>query len=149
MYTEFHTRLGTPPKPELSSRGWAPYSTGLPSYMSVPGTHQLVVLQEAEFSFSKFFLKTLSMHLPISWWVIYECTWPHYTDCSAVFDQKRRALCPYSPILLKQLFVSPNEKSPQRDIFYRCERGQKMAEALKGIKIDEFKQFWAVEKTYQ
>ena len=34
------------------------------------------------------FWKTLSMCLPISWWVIYQCTCPHCTDCSAIFDQK-------------------------------------------------------------
>ena len=32
------------------------------------------------------FLKTLSVRLPVSWWVIYKCTCPHSTECSAVFD---------------------------------------------------------------
>ena len=30
---------GTPQKSELSSGGWAPYSTGFPHYVSVLGTH--------------------------------------------------------------------------------------------------------------
>ena len=32
------------------------------------------------------FLKSLSPCLPISWWVIYEHTCPHHTECSVVFD---------------------------------------------------------------
>ena len=37
-------------------------------------------------------------------------------------------------------FVSPDEKSPQKEIFCLCGKGEKKtAEALKGIKIDELK----------
>ena len=43
-----------------------------------------------------FFLR-LSMHLPISWWVIYKCTCPHYAECSAVFDPKWHDLHAPSP----------------------------------------------------
>ena len=47
------------------------------------------------------FLKTISMHLPISGWVICECTWPHSAECSAVFDQKMaQPPCPTLPIHL-------------------------------------------------
>ena len=62
---------------------------------------------------------------------------------------------PYSPDLTPSdfFFVSPDEKSPQRETFCWCGGGEtKNAEALKGVKI-EFKQnrvkklFWAVEKT--
>ena len=47
--------------------------------------YQLALLWEAALGFSEFFLKTHSTHLPISWWVIYECTCPHIAECSAVF----------------------------------------------------------------
>ena len=49
---------------------------------------------------------------------------------------------PYSSDLKPHDFVvvSLDEKYPQRETFHQCGRGeQKMAEALKGIKIDEFK----------
>ena len=50
---------------------------------------------------------------------------------------------PYSPNLALRgffLFVSLDEKSPQREMFCQCGRGEtKTAESLKGIKIDEFK----------
>ena len=92
-----------------------------------------------------FFLKTLSMCLPIEWWVISECTCPHYVDCSAVFDQK-----PHDPSAPPSLFtwsspewrffVSLDKKSPQREMFWHCGRGEtKAIEALKGIKINKFK----------
>ena len=48
----------------------------------------------------------------------------------------------YSPDLTLSnfFFVSPDEKSLQRETFCWCGRGEiKMAEALKGIKINEFK----------
>ena len=54
-------------------------------------------------------------------------------------------LCPTLPSHLILLgatffFVSPDDKSPQRETFANMEDvKQKMAEALKGIKIDEFK----------
>ena len=35
-----------------------------------------------------FFLKTLSTHLPISWWVIYKHTCPYHNECSLVFWPK-------------------------------------------------------------
>ena len=49
---------------------------------------------------------------------------------------------PYSPDLaLGNIFLFPwIKKRSQREMFYRCGIGEtKMAEALKGIKIDEFK----------
>ena len=50
----------------------------------------------------------------------------------------------YSPDLTASgfflLFVSQDKKSPQKEMFCQCaEVKQKMAEALKGIKIDKFK----------
>ena len=54
---------------------------------------------------------------------------------------------PYSPDLALSdfLFVSPDEKNPQGKMFCQHGRGEtkeKMAEALKGIKIDEFKNYF-------
>ena len=49
--------------------------------------------------------------LPISWWVIYNCTCLHRAECSAVYDQKRHD--PYAPPSLfsgyhpKWLFLFP------------------------------------------
>ena len=65
-----------------------------------------------------FFLKILSMHLPISWWVIYKHTCPHCTEWSAVFDQKwhdLHALPYHSPDLTpSDFFVSPDEKKSSK-----------------------------------
>ena len=87
------------------------------------------------------------MHLPISGWVIYECTCPHLADCSVVYDPILAWLpCPTLPIhlILPQttfcLFVSLDEKVLKGKCFANVEElKQKTAEALKGIKIDEFK----------
>ena len=52
---------------------------------------------------------------------------------------------PYSPKLaLSDIFrVSPDEKSPQGERVSRCGRDdKKMAEALKGIKINKFKNYF-------
>ena len=88
------------------------------------------------------------MHLPISWWVIYEHTCLHHTECSAVFDQKW-----HDPHALPSLFtwahpeqlffVSQDEKVLKGKRFANVEEvKQKMAEALKGIKTDKLKNFF-------
>ena len=106
---------------------------------------QLVLLWEAEFSFSKIFLEDsfnvfphlmmgdLRVHLPTSHWV-FSSFWP----------KNRLTWVPhplYSPILpWATIFVSWNEKSPQRETFCQCERGEtKNDRSTKHIKIDEFK----------
>ena len=106
---------------------------------------QLALLWEAALGFSEYFLKTLSEHLPIPWWVIYECICPHCAECSAVFDQKWHDPCA-SPSLVtrshpQQLFPVPlDKKCSKRKMFANVEEMKwKTAEALKGIKIDEFK----------
>ena len=64
-------------------------------------------------------------------------TGPHHTECSAVFDQKWHD--PGAPPSPQATFVSPDGKNPQRETFCHVEEmKQKTAEALKGIKIDEF-----------
>ena len=83
------------------------------------------------------FLKTLSMGLPISWWVIYKApvhTW--------VFDQKCHDFhAPPSLFTQSRLewlfFCFPNEKSPQREMFCQCGRGE--TKNSRSIKIDKFK----------
>ena len=79
----------------------------------------------------------MSTHLPIAWWVIAEGTCPHHTECSALFEPP--AL--FIQFCSKGVFISfPGWKSPQRETFCLCGRGETTeAEALKGIIIDEFK----------
>ena len=72
-------------------------------------------------------------------------TCPHHAECSAVFDQKRHDPCappPYSPDLTPEqlFFVSPEEKVLRGNRFTDVEEAkQKMVEALKGIRINEYK----------
>ena len=62
--------------------------------------------------------------------MIYEPTCPHHAECTAVFDQKQHD--PHVPHSLFTesyskghfIFVSPDEKSPQREMFCQCERGE-------------------------
>ena len=94
--------------------------------------YQLALLCEAAFRFSEFFFLD-STRLPISWWVIYEHTWPHHPECSAVFDQKWHD--PHAPLylfirsrpsdfLFLFCFVFLYEISPQRETFCQCIRGE-------------------------
>ena len=116
---------------------------------------QLVLLWEDAFGFSELFVKILLSRSPISWWVIYKHTWPHYTECSAVFEQKwydPHPPAPYSPDLTPSnfFFVSLEETGPQREMFCWCGRGatKKMAEALTRHQNRWLlKPFWAVEKS--
>ena len=123
---------GEPRNPELSLGGWplvvqaspARWVFSDPIYIGVPSgvVRGCIWLQGI-------FLKTLSMCLPISWWVIHKCTCPHRAECSAVFDQNQ-----HDPHILLSLFtqscselpfsVSPDEKSPQRETFFLCGRGE-------------------------
>ena len=86
-----------------------------------------------------FFLR-LSMRLPISWWVIYERTCPHHTECSAVFDPKQHD--PHAPPSLFTLshpnlipFLFPWIKNVLKGKHFATveEVEWKTAEALKGI----------------
>ena len=64
----------------------------------------------------------------VHWWVIYECTCPHHAEYLAVFDQKQHV--PRAPPSLftqshpEWLFCFPNEKSPQREMFCWCGKGE-------------------------
>ena len=125
---------GTPPKLELSSGGQAPCSTyrlpllGECSRNPSVSVCQLALLWEAVFSFSELFWKTLHA-FAISWWVIYEHICPHCAECSAVFVQKwhdtRAPPSLFTPFYPEWLFfVSLVEKSPQRETFCQCGRGE-------------------------
>ena len=60
------------------------------------------MLWKAAFGFNEFFLKSLSVHLPISWWVIYNHNCPHHAECSAVFD-KKMAWSPCPPLRIHSI----------------------------------------------
>ena len=73
----------------------------------------------------------------------YEYACLHCTECSAVFDQKQPDPCApplCSPVLALSNFF-PQTKKVLQGTFCQCEevKQTKMVEALKGIKIDEFK----------
>ena len=112
--------------------------------------YQLELLWEAVFGFSEFVWKILSMHLPISWWVIYERTCPHCTECSVVFDQKQHDPCAPPNLALSDFFLFPwMKKVLKGKCFANVEDvKQKMAEALKGIEIDKFKNYFVQWKKH-
>ena len=69
-------------------------------------------------------------------------TCPHCIEWSAVFDQNQHDPCPtIHPISLQvTFFLSPGKKVLKEKCFADMQEvKQKTAEALKGIKIDEFK----------
>ena len=110
--------------------------------------YQLVLLWEVVFNYSEFFFEN-STNLHISWWVIYECTCSHLNTlkCSVVFGQKWHD--PHAPPSLftkshpKRVFLSPWLKKVLKGKHFADveEVKQKMAEALKGINNDEFKNY--------
>ena len=132
---------------ELSSGGWAPSGTGFPQKMSVLGTHldQCTSWHCCErlcsASVNFFFFWKLLMCLPISWWVIYESTWPKRTEWSAVFDQKWHDSFLTHPISPEQFFLFLRMKKVLRGTCFADveEVIQKIAGTLKGIKLDKFK----------
>ena len=135
---------------ELSSGGQISCSTGFPRQMSVLGTclYQCTtgVVVRGCIQLQWIFWNTVSIHLSISWWVIYERTCPHHTECSAVFDQKQHdphAHPSYSPNFAPRDFfcLFPLMKKPSKGNVLQMlkKRNKKMTKALKGIKINEFK----------
>ena len=100
-----------------------------------------------------FVLKTLSKHLPISWWVIYQ--YKHTRNTLSVqqfLTQKwHEPHAPPSWFTLSRpsnfFFVSLDEKSPQREMFYQCGRGEtkngRNTERHKNQQVQKL--FWAVE----
>lgn len=95
-------------------------------------------------------VKTLSVHLSISWWVIYDppATCPHCSECSSVFHQNVMTPLPYPPYSPDfttstfLLLLFPWMKNVLKGKCSQWGRGktkQKMVEALNDIKINEFK----------
>ena len=90
------------------------------------------------------------MHLPISWWVIYGRTCPHYTKCSGVSEQKWHDPCARLSLLTwshpTRLFFSLDGKSPQRKIFCWCEsvetKNGRSPERYRNRQVQNL--FWAV-----
>ena len=122
---------GKPQLTELSSVGWALCSTGL----------------------REFFLKIPSTCLPISWLVLYECTCPPHTEGAAAFDHKWHDPHAASSLFTRScpkwlLFVSPDEKSPQREMFCQCGRGEQKngRSTTRHQNRQVQKLFWVVEK---
>ena len=78
----------------------------------------------------------------MSWWVIFKHTCPHPSECSAVFDQKTAPpslfTCYYPERLV---FVFPDEKFLEGKRFANVEEVKQKA-ALKGIKVNKFKNFF-------
>ena len=125
-------------------------STGFSCWLRFLGTHlyhctswccERLCLASVNFfedSFNAFFhvmMGDLRAHLPTLRWV-FASFWQK--NCTTPVPH-----LPYSPVLLQSdfFFVSLDEKSPQRKTFCLCGRAEtkKMAETLKGIKIDVFK----------
>ena len=131
-----------------------PCSTGFPCWLRFLGTHlyhctswcccERLCLASVNFfedSFNAFFhvmMGDLRAHLPTLRWV-FASFWQK--NCTTPVPH-----LPYSPVLLQSdfFFVSLDEKSPQRKTFCLCGRAEtkKMAETLKGIKINDFKNFF-------
>ena len=89
--------------------------------------HQLALLWEAALTFSELFLKTLSMCLPLSWWVTYERTRPPHWVFSSFWSKMawlplRAPPTLFTPSHHKRLFLFPWMKSPQRETF--CQHGR-------------------------
>ena len=106
--------------------------------------YQLALLWEAVFGINKFFLKTLSMSLPISWRVITSS--PAHTALSVQQFLTKNGMTPmsHSPcslsLTLSDFFFFPWMKKLLRGKHFAVEEvKQKTTETLKGIKIDEFK----------
>ena len=95
------------------------------------------------------FLKTLSFHFPISWWVIYEHTCLYHAECSAVFDQKwydlHVLLFLFTQSHPKQLyFYFSGWKSPQREMFGHVEEMKQ-----KNGRSTKKHQNWQVQKLFE
>ena len=141
--------MGFPPKMELSSGGWAPCSTCFlhwvfqePVCTSAPAA----VFVRGCIRLQWIVLKTLSTHSPISQWG--QVHLPVLSAPRWVFSSfwPKTAWLPWPtipihPTLPQATFlVSPDEKSPQGKHFTEVEEvKQKTAGALKGTKIDKFK----------
>ena len=152
---------GRPPKKELSSGGWYPCSTGFPLFGSVQGTHlyQCTSWHCCErlcLASGRFFFLTLFKHVCSfndGWFMstpahtmLYGSFWPK----NGMTPMPHR---PYSPDLAPSdffvcLFPWIKRVLKGKYFAYGEEVKQKMAEALRGVKIDEFKNCFEQCKKY-
>ena len=142
-------RGGDPPqKNKLSSGGWALVVQAFPldecSRNPSGAVHQLALLWEAEFGLSEFFGRLFQCICPFhdGWFI----STPAHTVLSVQQFLTKMVWppCPTLPIHRSHperlSFCFPSEKFIQGKCFADVKEGkQKTAEALKGIKIDEFK----------
>ena len=109
------------------------------------------------YSLREIFLKAVSTRLPISFWMIYEQTCPHRAERLAIFDQKWHD--PHAPPshfthspdpALSKFFLFPWMKKAFKGKHFAHveEEKQKIAEALRGININEFKNGFDQWKKY-
>ena len=131
---------GDPIKLELSSGGQAPCSTGFPCSVSVLGTHLYQGtswcccerLSSASVDF--FVLKTLSMHLSVSWWVIYEHTCLQFLTKNGVTTGPHPPCSPSLAPVTFFLFSRVKKVLKGKGFADVEEVKQKRAEAQKGLK---------------
>ena len=155
-FTSLHTRGG--PQKRNYLLGAVPFWYGLP----LLGEHsrdpsvavcQLALLWEVLFSFSEFFLKTVSMHFAqfMMGDLRAHLLTPHCMF-SSFWPKPAWSLRPTLPIHQvlppATFFVSPDESSPQREVFCPWGRGEtKNSRSTKRHQNWVQKLFWAVEKT--
>ena len=141
-----YTREGPKETLRLSSGGQASCSTGFPHYVSVSrnppvSVYWLELLWEAVFSFSECILKTLSTHLPVS--LPAHLPTPCWVFSS--FDQKRHdSWAP--PSLLTQ--SHPSDAFVCLFPWMKKALKRKHFDALKGIKVDKFKNYFEQWEKY-
>ena len=114
---------------------WKPICSSAPAGVVVRGCAWLQWI---------FFLKARSTCLPISWWVIYESPAHIALSAQGFWPKTAWPLCPTLPIYLISspgtFFCFPNEKSPQRERFCWCGRGE-----TKDARSTKRHQYWQVQ----
>ena len=138
---------GDPKKPVIISWSVGPLwyrllPLGQCSRIPSISVYKLALLWEAAFGFSEFFWKLLQRDSP------FHDGWPrsapaHTAECSAAFDRKWQDSMPhppYSPNLAsRDFFCFPRIKIKGKHFANVEDLKQKIGEALKGIKMDKFK----------
>ena len=141
-----------PLKLTLPSGGWALCSTGFPHQVRVLRSHlyQGMSLWEAVFGFSVFLLTTQHICSFYDGWLM---SAPAHTTLSVQQFLIPNVMTPCAPpsIFTQShpkwlVFLSPDEKSPQRETFGWCGRGEtKNSRSTKASKSTSSELFWAVD----
>ena len=143
--------VGEPPQNRISFGGQVPYSAGSPSWCSRNPSVPAGIAVRGCIQLQWIFSKTLIIQLPISCWVIYECTCPHALSIQQFLTKKRQdPQAPPSLFILycpKELFfLFPWMKiSSQRETFCQCGKGEtKSGRSTKRHQNRQVKKlFWA------